>query len=50
MTSVVLAGRTHPVSKEEFDKVQAIVADGVAALLRIGDHPVDRPFRSGIPS
>ena len=31
MTGVVLAkGRTPPVSKEELEKVQAVVADGVA--------------------
>ena len=30
MTNVVLAGRTLPVSKEELEKVQAVVAEGMA--------------------
>ena len=30
VTGVVLAGRTIPVSKEEFEKVQAVVAEGMA--------------------
>jgi hypothetical protein len=30
VTGVMLVGRKLPVSKEEFEKVQAIVAEGVA--------------------